>query len=63
MDDWCRRRALSRGGILTLDHCWRLAKVWYRGRLDPTWRGRSLAEAQAVLEGVGLTGAFWRMAP
>lgn len=61
MDEWCRRRALTRGAILPLEACWRLAKGWYAGRLDAGWRGRTPAEAQQVLESVGLTGPFWRM--
>jgi len=61
VDDWCRRRALTRGGLVTLDQCWRMAQGWYAGRMEPGWRGRTPAEAQAVLEGVGLKGPFWRM--
>lgn len=61
MDDWCRRRALTRGVTLTLDGCWELARAWYPGRGDPAWRGRSAEAAQAVLDSVGLTGPFWRM--
>lgn len=61
MDEWCRRRALSRGAVISLDQCWKLAQRWYEGRLAPEWRGRSPEKAQAALESVGLTGPFWRM--
>ena len=40
---------------------WTLAPVWYAGRMDAEWRGRTAEEAQAVLESVGLTGEFWRL--
>ena len=40
---------------------WALAQVWYAGRLDAEWRGRSARESQDVLESVGLTGDFWRL--
>jgi hypothetical protein len=40
---------------------WALARVWYAGRLEEGWRGRSDEEAQAILDGVGLTGEFWRL--
>ncbi|HSG07350.1 MAG TPA: hypothetical protein VLA36_03265 [Longimicrobiales bacterium] len=61
MDGWCARRALSRGAIMTLDQCWSMAQGWYAGRLEPGWRGRSPAAAQAILEAAGLNGPFWRM--
>jgi hypothetical protein len=39
-----------------------LARRWYGDRLDPDWRPRTLAESRAILDGVGLTGEFWRLA-
>ena len=44
--------------IATLDT---LAARWYGNRLDPDWRPRTLAESQAILDSVGLTGDFWRL--
>jgi hypothetical protein len=38
-----------------------LAQRWWRTRLDPDWRPRSLEESQAILTGVGLTGPFWQL--
>ena len=40
---------------------WALARVWYAGRLDLGWRGRSVEASQAILDSVGLTGDFWRL--
>ena len=40
---------------------WALAQRWYHGRLSAEWRGRSAEEAQAILDGVGLKGDFWRL--
>ncbi len=40
---------------------WALVQPWYGGRLDEGWRGRSAEEAQAILDGIGLTGEFWRL--
>jgi len=40
---------------------WALVQEWYAGRLAPEWRGRSAEDAQAILDGVGLTGDFWRL--
>lgn len=46
---------------MPLEQMWALARVWYAGRLEPAWRGRSMEEAQAILESVGLRGKFWAL--
>ena len=61
MDAWLARTGHPRGAVLDLEHMWALVQPWYAGRLDATWRGRSSADAQAILESVGLTGDFWRL--
>jgi hypothetical protein len=38
-----------------------LAHAWWGDRLSPEWRPRSRDESQAILDGLGLTGAFWRL--
>ena len=38
-----------------------LARRWYGDRLDPGWRPRTVAESQAILDEVGLTGPAWRL--
>jgi hypothetical protein len=58
---WLRDHKASRGAVLTLAQTWRLAKAWYLDRRDPAWRPRSRDEAQAVLDRVGLTDAFWKL--
>jgi hypothetical protein len=59
VDRWCGMRAQPRGGLLTVTQLWDLARIWYEQRLEPGWRRRTAEEAQAVFEGIGLTGAFW----
>ena len=51
------------GALVELDRMWELARAWWGGRLDPDWRPRRPEESQAILEQVGLTGSFWRLAP
>ncbi len=51
------------GAVLTLDLTWALAKAWYHNRLSPTFRRRTLDEAQSLFDELGLTGDFWRLAP
>jgi hypothetical protein len=60
LNRWLKSRGHQRGGVLGLDQVWRLALAWYRDPRDPNWRPRTREEQQAVLEGVGLRGAFWR---
>ncbi len=62
MQAWIERTGHPRGAVVPLTRLWDLAQRWYAGRGDPGWRGRSADEAQAILESVGLTGPFWRLA-
>ena len=61
MDAWLTRTGHPRGSVLTFEQMWALVQPWYRGRLSPEWRGRSVAEVTAILESVGLTDDFWRL--
>ena len=38
-----------------------LAEAWWSDRLSPDWRPRTAAESKAILDGLGLTGASWRL--
>ena len=38
-----------------------LARAWWHDRLDPAWRPHTREQNQAILDGVGLTGEFWRL--
>jgi hypothetical protein len=38
-----------------------LAHAWWDTRLRPDWRPRTRDENQAILDGLGLTGEFWRL--
>jgi hypothetical protein len=49
------------GELVDLATLAELARRWYGNRLDPDWRPRTLAQSQAILEAVGLTGEFWRL--
>ena len=39
-----------------------LARRWWWTRLEPDWRPRTPAASQAILDEIGLTGEFWRLA-
>jgi hypothetical protein len=49
------------GAAVPIEQLARLGRAWYGDRLDPGWRPRTRAESQGILEGVGLTGDFWRL--
>ena len=38
-----------------------LAHAWWDTRLQPDWQPRSRDESQAILDRLGLSGAFWRL--
>ena len=38
-----------------------LAHAWFGDRLAPDWRPHTRDQNQAILEGLGLTGEFWRL--
>ena len=40
-----------------------LADAWWGDRLAPDWQPHTRAQNQALLERVGLTGAFWELPP
>jgi hypothetical protein len=62
VDRWCRQAGLPRGGLLSVEQCWRLAQAWYSAdRRDPAWRRLTVDEAEACLADIGLTGDFWRL--
>jgi hypothetical protein len=61
-EEHVRRAYDEPGAIFPAGRLWRLARVWYGDRLQPDWTPRSRDEHQALLESVGLTGEFWRLA-
>jgi hypothetical protein len=50
------------GAAMQIEQLKRLAERWYGDRLDPDWRPRTLEQSQRILDDVGLTGEFWRLA-
>jgi hypothetical protein len=61
VEAWLGETGHARGAVLTFQRMWALVQPWYAGRLSEDWRGRSTPEVQAILDGVGLTGPFWRL--
>ena len=63
VERWCRLRGLQRGGAMTPQQCWEMARAWYGEKLSPDWRRATPDEAQAMLTRIGLTDPFWRLRP
>jgi len=57
---WCDQTHENRGTLLSIEQVWELSKVWYAHRMQPDYRGRTAAEAEAVFAQVGLTSDFWK---
>lgn len=50
------------GATLTAVKLSELAHAWWGDRLAPDWRPHTREQNQAILDGLGLTGDFWRLA-
>lgn len=49
------------GATISVEQLSLLAHAWWSDRLSPDWRPRTRAESQAILDRLGLTGAFWQL--
>ena len=62
LERWLETRREPPGATLTVDELWQLSAAWWNDRLAPDWRPRTRDESQAILDGLDLTGPFWRLA-
>jgi hypothetical protein len=58
---WLNANGWEPGATLSAETMNELARRWWWTRLDADWRPRTPAESQAILDGLGLTGDFWRL--
>ena len=56
---WLAGRAL--GATIPVTQLAALAQAWWGDRLSPDWQPHSNAQNQAILDGIGLVGAFWQL--
>jgi len=59
---WLGTNGYEPGATLSADAICDLAHAWWSDRLAPDWRPHTLDQNQAILDGLGLTGEFWRLA-
>lgn len=56
---WLAGRA--RGATMAVTTLSELAHAWWDDRLSPGWRPHTREQNQAILDGLGLIGDFWRL--
>ena len=61
LERWLALNGWEPGASMSAPTLNELARRWWWTRLEPDWRPRSPEESQAILDEVGLTGAFWRL--
>ncbi|MGZ4289031.1 MAG: hypothetical protein ACXVQZ_00250 [Gaiellaceae bacterium] len=54
--------ASSSGATITVAKLAELAFAWWDDRISADWRPHTREQNQAILERLGLTGEFWRLA-
>ena len=59
---WLSDKGWEPGESMSASTLNELARRWWWTRIEPDWRPRTTAESQAILDEVGLTGDFWRLA-
>jgi hypothetical protein len=61
LDKWLAERKTQRGVVLSIPHIWDLSQRWYRQRMSPEYRGRTMEQIQEIFKAAGLTSEFWQM--
>jgi hypothetical protein len=59
IDRWLAGR--TPGATLSVAKLSELAYAWWSDRLAPEWRPHTREQNQAILDGLGLVGDFWRL--
>jgi hypothetical protein len=49
------------GATITIAKLSELGHAWYSDRLPPVWRPHTPEQNHAILDGLGLSGDFWRL--
>jgi len=59
IDRWLGGR--EPGATIPVTKLSELAHAWWADRLPPGWRPHTRTQNQAILDGLGLVGEFWRL--
>jgi hypothetical protein len=60
VDRWLAGRPA--GATISIARLAELAEGWWSDRLAPDWQPHTRDQNQAILDRLGLTGDFWRLA-
>lgn len=60
VDRWLAGR--ERGAVISISKLAELAAAWWDDRLAPGWQPHTREQNQGILDRVGLTDPFWRLA-
>ena len=63
LERWLASNGWEPGESMSASTLNELAHRWWWTRLEPDWRPRSVEESQAILDELGLAGAFWQLVP
>ena len=63
LERWLAANGWEPGASMSAPKLNELARRWWWTRLDTDWQPRSPEESQAILDELGLTGAFWQLVP
>ena len=64
VERWCRTWRMDRGGTLSPEQLWALARAWYApDRRKPEWRRPLVQQARTIFSAAGLTSDFWMLQP
>ena len=61
LERWLEANGWEPGASMSAATLCELARRWWSTRLDPDWRPRPPEESQAILDGLGFAGDFWRL--
>ena len=56
---WCEAREVPVRPLVSIDHLWTLATIWYSTRLQAESRRPKPDEMRSIFAGLGLEGNFW----
>ncbi len=59
IDEWCQAHKCQRGATLSLATVWQLAQHWYKDRMSPDFRGRTLDSVREIFKQLNLSEGFW----
>ena len=62
VERWLDANDYQAGATLSAEGICELAQAWWGDRLAPDWRPHTLEQNQAILDGLGPTDEFWRLA-